>query len=470
MKTLIINPHCDLEKAVGSLKTVYTSMPPSNIAYLATMLRDSGVDVKVHDESVMHAGVKGILDEIENEKPDAVGISCLTQNAPEVFTFCRAIKDKFPKLPLVLGNLHADYFANDVLNENLADFVVHGEGEHTIVDLMHQMGNGKDYSKVAGISFKPNGEIIRTLPRPYINDLDELPFPDWTMFPIEKYRLFPFAEIAKPGTLISGSRGCPYYCNFCSLLTMGHKRRKRTLENMVAEFEYLHDKFGYKQISFIDPIFPISKKEGLTFSKMLIDRGLHKKVVWTTETRVDLVDEELLAAMKESGCRRIMYGFEVGNDDTLDNINKGFELDEAVKAVKATKKVGMEIIGFFMVGVPGETKESAEKTIKFAKMLDVDFAKFNVTVPYPGTTMYEEMVKSGKLTSKEWHRYTSYPSKGTPPVFIPEKMTADEVIDVQRKAFRDFYVRPKMIFRYLFQIRTVSLKEMLIGALSFLKN
>lgn len=466
MKVLLISPDCNLDKALGRYKKLMRPMAPINVAYLAAALRQHNHEPVVIDDLVEHLGPDGINAAIKKHKPGLVGISCLTQTAPEVFNLAASIKKKYPELPVVLGNLHASFFAENILKDKYADIIVHGEGEYTLSDLASAVEKGQDWETVHGISFRTNGHVHHTPARETIKNLDDLPFPAWELFPLKKYSLFGFAAIQEPGTLISTSRGCPYRCNFCSLLVMGHQRRKRTIKNIVDEFEYLAENFGYKQISFIDPIFPINKKEGLAFCEEMRNRGLHKKVVWSTETRVDLVDKELLREMRGSGCRRVMYGIETGDEDTLNAIVKDFDLNRAVQATRIAKKEGIEVLGFFMLGAPGETPKSIQKTIAFAKDLDIDFAKFSIFVPYPGTDIYDQFVAEGRLNSEDWERYTSYPAKGSDPIFVPDGFTGEEIAQWQKKAIGEFYLRPNMIVRHLFKIKTISPKDLVYGVMS----
>lgn len=466
MKILLVNPSFNLEKALGRFRRIYNVMPAINLAYLAAVLEKYGNDVEIIDDAAVQIGPNGILDVIKSKKPDLIGISCLTQTAPDVFSLAKKIKEYDKTIPLILGNLHASLFAQEILKNRIADIIVHSEGEYTLLELVNALGNGKDLKDVKGISFLAEDRVVHTPPRPFIENLDELPFPAWHLFPLKKYRLFSFDEIKTPAMIISGSRGCPYRCTFCSLLIMGNRRRKRSPKNIADEFFYLSNNLGYKQISFVDPIFPMRKGEGLEFCQEVTSRGLHKRIVWTTETRVDLVDRELLERMKEAGCRRIMYGFESGASSTLESLQKGFSQEDAVRTMKITRDVGIETIGFFMLGAPGETLKTIRKTINFAKELNIDFAKFTILVPYPGTKIYNDLISEGKLKTAEWHRFTSYPSKGTEPIYTPEGMTSKDLISLQRKATFEFYVRLKMIFRHLFQIRTVKIRDLLYGLAS----
>lgn len=469
MKVLLINPPCDVSLSVGAFADVYRVMPPVNLAYLAAYLEKNGIIPHIIDGMILHGKNKigQILQKIKDIKPDVIGISCLTQTADISYQIAKEIR-KISNAKIIFGNLHASYFAKSILEEDIADIVVRGEGEETLLQLIKYLQNNGNLSSVDGISFKENGVITHTRERNFIEPLDILPFPAWHLFERKKYKLFSFAEIRVPATLISASRGCPYNCSFCSLLIMGRKRRVRSVKNIADEFEYLNQKFGYKQISFVDPIFPFSKKEGINFAEELIKRKLHEKIIWTTETRVDLVDEELLKILRESGLRRIMYGFETGSNATLDEYRKQFTTEKATEAVEITKRQKIEIIGFFMLGSPCDTEESIFQTIDFATKLNIDFAKFNILVPYPGTSLYESLKKEGKLPEKNWSRYTSYPTRNTLPIYSPPSITKERLVELQHIATRKFYFRLKVIINLLFKIRTVAIRDIILGGISLL--
>jgi len=469
MKVLLINPGCSTEATAGDYSRFLAPMPPISMAYVAAALDRAGIDVSVYDDYTAGAGRFDLLREVRERAPDVVGLSCVTVTAPRTYEIARDIRDYYPGVKIIMGNLHPSVFHRETIERGLADAVVLGEGEITTVKLVEAMASGGDLSGVKGIAYNDNGGAAVTGPQEFVEDLDSLPFPAWRLFPIERYRIFNFARVREPGTLVLGSRGCPFNCTFCSLKIMGRKRRRRSAANIADEFEYLHDGFGYVQPSFIDPIFPFTKKEGVEFSEELIRRGLHRKVVWVTETRVDLVDYELLSVMRGAGLRRIMYGFESGTQEGIDNIRKNFTMDQARKAVAATKKAGVEIIGFFMLGVPGDTVESMEATIAYAASLDIDFAKFTVFSPFPGTKVYEDMVRSGEVPEDApWETFTNYPSEEVPAVYMPEGVTNEDLIRLQRKALLAFYLRPKMILQQLLKVRTLSLRDMLDGLLMVL--
>jgi len=467
MKVLLVNAYESPRLTAGHYSRFLRTMPPISIAYVAAALEKAGIPVAFYDDHLQRGDRKAFFDVLRRERPSLVGFSVVTPMAQGLFDLAGAIRKFDPSLGIVMGNIHADIFAERILEKRLADYVVHGEGEITAPELVSALESGGDLSSVRGISFRANGKVRTTSPRPFIEDLDSVPFPAWHLFPIERYEIFNFASCKRPGALILGSRGCPYKCTFCCLKIMGERRRKRSPGNIADEAQWLHERFGYRQISFTDPIFPMTKKEGLAFCRELVSRGLHRKLVWITETRVDLVDLELLSAMREAGLRRIMYGFEAGSPEGLESIQKHASLQAARHAVEITRRAGLEIIGFFMLGVPGDSRRSIERTIAFAKELDIDFAKFTVFSPFPGTKVYEQLLAQGKIPDTEqWERFTNSPSRTTPPIYLPEGIDLKDIIGYQRKALLAFYLRPKILARHLFKIRTLGLRDVFGGLAS----
>jgi anaerobic magnesium-protoporphyrin IX monomethyl ester cyclase len=396
-----------------------------------------------------------------------VGISVVTGTVGGASRAATIVRETDPSIHIVMGNIHADLFAEQFLRQGLADFVVHEEGEVTLVELCRELAkDSPSLETVAGISFRDGAEVFRNKPRPFITDLDSLPFPAWHLFPLDKYRLFNFARVREPGTLILGSRGCPFKCTFCSLIVnQANTRRKRSVQSIADECEWLYDRFGYQQASFVDPIFPFYKHEGVEFSQEMIRRGLADKMVWITETRVDLVDDELMEACYEGGLRRVMFGFETGSADQLKRIRKSSRIDRGVEAARSAKKAGISVVGFFMIGIPGSTRADIDATITYAsRVLDIDFAKFTVFVPYPGTADYHQLKEAGALDEPEnWERFTSYPTRQRPPAYVPDGMTVDDLIRYQKKAYMAFYFRPRVAFNHLFRARTLGWRDAVAG-------
>ena len=466
MKALIVNPYTETDRTAGKFKGFLEAMPPISVAYVAAALEQAGVPVACYDDFLEGGSLTKFEETVRREKPDVIGFSTFTPTAPGVSRLAQFCRSRFPDIKLMQGGVHATVYADRLLQSGETDFIVHNEGEVTTVELMKCLANGGNLADVQGISWLADGEVVTNPSRPMIEDLDTIPFPAWHMLPWERYRLFNFARVTDPATLVLGSRGCPYRCNFCSLTVMGHQRRKRSIKNLVDECEYMWDRYGFKQMAYVDPIFPISRKEAIAFRDEVCKRGLQRHQVWTTETRVDLMDRETVEAMYESGCRRVMFGFETGDQETLDAIRKDFKIAQAYEAVRLCHQVGMGVIGFFIIGSPGESERSINMTIDFACDLGIDFAKFTSFVPYPGTPIYYEFLKDGTIKHPEVYdfaRYTSYPTDDNPTIYVTPALTQDDLKRLQKKAFRKFYLRPEMIYRHLFKIKALNVNDMVNG-------
>jgi anaerobic magnesium-protoporphyrin IX monomethyl ester cyclase len=470
-KILLVNPDTNYETTAGRYRRFMTPMPPLSLAYLAAALKRAGIDVGVYDGSVASGGRSALLSRIREDRPDVVGLPCVTPAASVIFNIARDIRDSHPEIKIIMGNIHASIFYDDILKKNLADAIVLNEGEVTAVELVNALVSCGDLSNVRGIAYRMNGSINVTEPQSFVENLDSLPFPDWSLFPHECYRIINFARTKTPGTVILGSRGCAYRCNFCCLKIMGGRRRARSAGNIADEFEYMISNFGYRHFVFVDPIFPISKKEGMQFSEEISSRGLNKTTTWATQTRVDLVDYELLAELKKSGLNRIMFGFESGNQKKLDSIDKNFTLEQSRQAVSAAKKAGLLIIGFFMLGIPQDTKESMNETIRFSRSLGIDFVKFTIFTPFPGTRIYDELRNTGGIPDNpKWEQFTNYPSRETPAVYTPENIYTQDLINIQRKAFFSFFLRLSVIYTLLFRVRMFDFRDLKDGFITLLRK
>ncbi|MCL4557694.1 MAG: B12-binding domain-containing radical SAM protein [Deltaproteobacteria bacterium] len=454
MKVLLINPSINFSK-FGKFKNLLEPMPCIGIAYIAAMLEKHEHEVKIIDDFAFRTGIAGIMAIIADWRPDVVGLSCLTPSATRCEALSAAIRKHNPSIKIVWGNIHASYFARDILASGHADAIVHGEGEYTMSELIGAYGHGTPPEQVRGISLKVGNEIVRTDDRPLLMDLDELPYPAWHLFPVDRYGLLPFADIEKPILTMLSSRGCPFNCSFCGITYKKEGYRKRAVSKVVDEFEYLLDRFRVRQIGFVDAIFPLSKQHCRDFCHEMIKRGVNKKVIWTTETRVDIVDDEIAALLKEAGCRRLIFGIESGVEQLLKNVNKNYTLDDVRAGVESAHRAGLETIGLFMLGLPGETEELGIRTIEFAKGLPLDFAKFAILIPYPGTEIYDRLLKGGSWDRRDWDNFSTFNPNPEDLVYFPGQMTAKQLLTIQKKANREFYVRPSMIYRHLFEIRTI---------------
>ncbi|MBN2143963.1 MAG: radical SAM protein [Candidatus Aureabacteria bacterium] len=470
MKILLINHFYYSISEFTYYEKFFAPVPVIGLAYLASYLKKYGHEVKIIDDYVEKLGLKGIMENIRSYSPEMIGISCLTPLADQTVFLTKEIRKHFPEIKIVLGHRHADYFAKDFISKGIADVIVHGEGEKTLLDLVCHFENKQSLDDVKGITYQDKGNPIRNPERPLIQDLDSIPFPAWDILPLEKYK--PRPEVTPGGRLnlpLLFNRGCPFHCIFCNQ-ELGNQVRRRSVENVISEMLWCHDRFGVDGFVFSDANFPVYRDQAIEFCNELIRLDVPSKIVWTTETRPDLLDEELLELMKKAGCTKIQIGFESGSDRILKILNKRFTVQDSIKAADMVKKCGIFLYGLFIIGNPTETEEEIMATIEASKKMGLDYAKFNLFVPFPGTAAYEDQKIRKKTNGLPWICFSSYPPSAEKVVFTPDGMTPQKLIRSQKKAFLQFYFRPIMIYRHLFTIRNIRPREYWNGFLLILKN
>jgi len=464
VRVLLINPSMNLDK-LGRFAGLLEPMPCIGLAYIAGALEAHGVHVRAIDMFAEKLSADEVVERAVRHRPDLVGFTVLTPSAHICAQISDQIRQRLPGVRIIWGGVHADVFARDIVRDGDADMVAHQDGEITIVELVDALAaDPQDLAHVDGLTWRSaDGQVVRNRDRVLNRDLDDLPYPAWHLFPFHRYGLLPFADFAKPVLTMAGSRGCPYRCDYCSLINTGGKVfRRRDPIKVVDEYEFLVDRYGVKQIGFIDPIFPLVKKDLDPFCKELVRRGLDKRCQWLSETRADRLDAETCQMMYDGGCRRVLLGIESGVDMLLGNVNKNLTTAKVREGVKHAKAAGIQTVGLFMIGMPGETPEMTRETVEFAVDLDVDFAKFAITVPFPGSKLFDDRWQKD-LFRDDWENYTTFNPDPDRLVYHPPGYDPAELIRMQSWALRRFYMRPKQIRRQMMELRTISPKMLLYG-------
>lgn len=469
MKVLFLNPPFT---DYGGLEGHGGKALPLNLAYLAAYLRKIRPDINI---SVLDCEGLGLhYPEIEKKirefSPDIVSITAPTPAFLQVLEICRIIKDISPKIITVLGGPHPTALPEETTKEKNIDISVVFEGEITFTELVDAIDKGKPLGDVRGIYFKDkNGNLYQTEKREPIKDLDSLPFPARDLFPLEIYFPPPTKRISdkKAGNMIT-SRGCCYQCTYCMASFMWQRRvRFRSIKNVVDEIEECINKYGISEFNFHDELFTISKERTIEFCQEVLERNLD--IAWVCMVRVDYIDEETLRWMKKAGCKKIMFGFESGSQMILDLMKKRVALEKAEEAVKLVKKFGIKTAGNFMLGNIGETEETIRQSINLAKKLNTDTMAFFVASPYPGTEFYQTAKEKGYFRPDfEWKDFTLV-SNNLPPLNLPG-LPAERILYWQKRAYREYYLRPRYILGKIFSIRNiVDLKNLYNGAKLFLR-
>jgi len=453
LRVCLVSPpyESDVKSVVG------VSSPPIGLAYLASVLRD-GHDVKVLDASILGYSLNNVKRELKGFYPDVVGITSVTPSIYQAYQVAKIAKDVREDCKVIVGGPHATFLPDQTLREcRYIDIIVRGEGEETIRELVEAFEEG-EWAKVRGITFRKGNHIISNEPRPFIKDIDEIPFPSWDLLPMDKYQFYG----QRYATMLT-SRGCPFNCSFCaSSRLFGGFWRGRNPENVVEEIRILHEKFGIKNVEFIDDTFTLDQKRTERICDEIVREGLD--ISWGASSRVDTLSRGLVEKMRNAGCWILFLGIESGCQKILDAIGKRINIEQARKAVKIVKEAGIQVLGSFIIGFLQDTIETVNETIRFAKTLNLDYAEFSVLTPYPGTPIYEHAKKNNLLLTEDWSKYT-----GLEPTIKIEGVSSSKLKSLLQRAYLTFYLTPKNIYNWLKNRQLTFIKSALKALTNYLK-
>lgn len=419
--------------------------PPLGLAWIAAVLEKAGHKVKVIDTPTLKVTMKEFIREVKSWKPDVIGISVQTPTAPKAYDAIAHLKEEVPDVPIIVGGSHPTFLYEEALTHG-ADVVVRFEGEYTTLELINVLEReGLNYDalkRVKGLAFrvKGNGKAIVTERRPYIRDLDELPWPARHLLPMDKYTVF-----GKPIKVahVMASRGCPYGCAYCSTSYFwGRKIRFRSAKNVADEIEYLVDKYGVKNVVFSDDELTVNRKFVYGLVKEMKERGLD--VTFACGSRVDHVDRDYLKFLYDNGFTALYFGVESASQETLNRIGKGITIDQAIKVFRWVKEINGFATGSFILGFPWETLDDMRRTVELSIKLDPGYAQFTVLTPYPGTPIYDFAVKNNLIVDHNWEHYTTIK-----PVMRGFRFSAKELGRMLIYAYRRFYFRASFLLREL---------------------
>jgi len=380
---------------------------------------------------------------LENFQPDVVGFSVLTPNFVYSTKLAGITKKTLGKnVKVIFGGVHPTLFPDNVLKDENTDVVVRGEGELTMLETVSCIKN--NLSKVKGISYKKNKKIIHNSERTLIENLDGIPYPARHLLKGRYY----FIDAKKcPLDVMITSRGCPFRCIFCTRV-WGRNYRMRSKMSVVDEMEFLVEERGVKEIHVIDDIFNLNIQRAKDICNEIIKRNLD--MVWALPSGIRsnkaLIDEELAKKLHYSNCWMLAFGIESGDQKILNIAKKDLKIEEVKRAVKICRDAGIEELwGFFLMGLPGETKESIEKTIDLACELDLDVAKFHILVPFPGSEVYEIYKKQNLIRTNDLSAFGIH----LPPVFELPDISTKELLEANKKAYRKFYTKPRNLIKFI---------------------
>jgi len=364
---------------------------PTGTGLIAAQLRHHGFRVKVIDVNGLRLSEEEVLEQLAQLDPAVIGVGGIITTYGWIQRITRRIRTIRPQTPIVLGGSVGTSITETALRNLDIDVIVMGEGENTILELLPVLLNHQTLETIAGLAYLQNNEVVLTPTRAMIEDLDELPFPAWDMFPMQVYLQNPVVGVGRDIDIIS-SRGCPFGCQYC-YRHFGRKYRARSAAHVVGEMEALKRNYDIDFISFQDDCFVVDKKRIYEICALINQSKLLTELRWSCTGRVTLCDLELLKRMRASGCISVSYGIESGSQQILNNMNKSVTLDQARSAIENTRKAGLRCPVSFMIGYPGETRETVMETVEFCRRLNIPLTALMFTCPYPGTELYEQVRK-----------------------------------------------------------------------------
>lgn len=395
MRILLINP---TTRNYGKGITVQADAPLGLLS-IAALLRDDGHTIKIFDRNVESDGITEFL----KFQPDWVGVTSFT--GPNILDALR-LSEKFRSqlgVPIVWGGIHASLLPVQTVSDPRIDMCVVGEGEETIVELADAIENGRDLSNVRGVVWKKvNGDsskIIQNEPRPFIKNLDALPFPAWDLIDEKKYRATSLGwnKSSVEFFSIQSSRGCPYQCGFCYNIVFNERRwRFKSANRVVEEITFLKDTYNVERINFRDDNFAVSQKRAERICKLIYKNQLD--INFAIDCRVDLLSGALAKYLKLGGCDQIFFGIESGSTRILQFIKKGASLGQALRAIRLCKKFKIKSSASFVMGFPTETMSDLLLTRSFIFGLNPDSLLLKIFVPFPGSPLYQYVVEHGLFT------------------------------------------------------------------------
>ena len=431
--------------------------PPLGIMYLASVLRGKGHEVKLWDLRLKPERTDWIEEELRRFSPEIVGLSALTQESVSLHRIA-GVARKIPGVSTVItGGPHPSYYSEIVLADPNIDYVVVGEGEETMGELVDFLTAGKNPGSVKGIIYRENGKAVRNESRPYIENLDQLSFPAWDLININAYQ-----KVKRMGNLpkrrymaVMTSRACPYGCTYCHKL-FGKGFRPRSPESVISEMETLYRDHGIREFEIVDDIFNLDLPRVEEITRQIRERGWRIKLAFPNGLRGDRLNFSTLKNLKSAGTYFIALAVETASPRLQKLVGKNLDLDAVRRSAEDCRRLGITTLGFFMLGFPGETFEEARLTVEWAWSSRLDFASFFIVIPFGGTKLGEDFRSAGgfpgpDLSFKDFDYHRSYLNLSEAP--------DDKLFSLQRQAYRRFYLSriPALLFRGSF--RNVAWKD-----------
>ncbi len=451
-KVLLINPSYSSSYGGTKVAIVDPIYPTLGLATIAAVALQRGHKVEILDLSWRPYDFELIKNRILQTKPDIVGITATTPLMNQLRDISVLVKDISKNILVVGGGAHPSALPEETLQESMLDAVVSGEADYSFADIC----DGYSLSDISGISYRDDHQIFSTRPRLPIANLDELPMPAWHLYDIKDYyKISRLYCKRRPAASVEFSRGCVFRCDFCaSKITLSLGYRKKSPERCAEEVKRL-DSLGYREFFLTDDIFTSDQKWAKKVCEAISSTGVDLLWAASNGIRVESADDDLFRAMKKAGCYRLSFGFESGNDEVLKSFGKGGRatVKQGRMAVSMAKKAGIDVNGYFMVGLSADTEETMQETIEMARTLPLDMMKCSICIAFPGTKMFNDYVDKGLVRSFDWDEYMMYTAKD---LFAHENLSFEVIQQYMKKFFNHCILfNPGFIMRRILRgIRT----------------
>ncbi len=400
-----------------------------------------GIEVSILDEAAKSFSTRQTVNWVKKENPDILGFSVLNSSMEEAVKIAGQAKMENPNLTIVFGNYHATFNDERILNKYpFVDIIVRGEGEYTCLELGNCLKKDGELRKVAGITFRKNGNVVSSPDRPLIKDVDSLSFPDRSLIDAQYSSTIYGVKVAtKKFSTIVSSRGCPFQCTFCGCRKFARGIwRPRSVDNIFAELEFLLSE-GYEQFLFVDDNFTLNQKRVAEFCQKVKKEGID--IEWFCDSRVDNCKYDVFRQMVKAGCKILYFGMESANQRILNYYKKGITPNDSRSAVEKARKAGIDVIvGSFILGAPDETRREIQNTLKFAHELNIDVPQLNILGAFTGTDLWRDLVTKGFINEDQLWETGAYV-----PRVSPHSVPFEEIRDMIYDYFRAFYLRPKLL-------------------------
>ncbi|MFA6434767.1 MAG: radical SAM protein [Elusimicrobiales bacterium] len=463
---LISPPYVDL---YGELNKAAGRYFPLGLGYIASYARQYGRhEVSMYEPEAQNLTYEDLAKKIGETNPDVIGLTCSTPNFQRAVEIAR-IARKHSGAKIVIGGVHASALPGYILDNysDVIDSVVVGEGEITLLRLVEAYQTRGDLSEVLGIAYKSGNRTVLNPVRPFIEDLDAIPFPARDLIPQSLFEPNLHNARYRDCFTILTSRGCPFNCSFCaSRIVSGRRYRMHSAEYVLEEMRMLKKRYNARQLVITDDTFTVNHERLEKICRGMIAGRLNLK--WFCFSQTSTVNREILELMKRAGCYNIGFGLESANERSLKEIGKPLNLEKALRSVHDAKKAGMKTQAFYVFGIPGETAADIEGTIEFAKKVNSTLAFFNMLVPYPGTADFRKYFAGVPLTEIKWADFVAV---GKNCVLKNSELSAKEIKRLMASAYRQYYCNPLRVLNIILQIRTPhELLSYLRGGFSLLRQ